>query len=84
MNCDSKPFLLEADFLKYVVVLSTINTDIADPFFDFQYANGDFAVGENGCGCDQISNAVAAVVVGCKCAFPVDGELTKRGLGFVA
>ena len=67
--------------------------------FEFKYANGDYKIGENQCSC-QSSRSVSLPSrnnpsrpgggnaeqssVGCKCAFPVDGEPSKRSISFNA
>jgi hypothetical protein len=54
--------------------MTTVDTDVGGPYFEFTYANGEYSIGNNGCGCGTIANNGNGAVVGCKCAFPVGGE----------
>ena len=83
MHCGA-PFTLEASFLQYVLTLETVWADVGGSSFSFAYANGQYLTGNNGCGCDTISNKGNGAVVGCKCAFPVAGEPKKSKREFIA
>ena len=75
-RCGS-PFVLEANFLKYVLTIDNIFLDAGDPFIAFYYANGHYLINNNGCVCGEIGSEVVAAASGCRCAFPVDGEPTS-------
>ena len=51
-----------------------INTTPGGAYFSFEYGNGQFSIGNNGCTCEDLSNGLQAES-GCKCAFPVDGSV---------
>ncbi|ROV99829.1 hypothetical protein VSDG_02971 [Cytospora chrysosperma] len=67
------PFVIDEDFLPYVLTIKEINTDVGDPRFKFAYANGQYSIGENGCACKDVSHDLEAEQA-CKCAFPLEGE----------
>lgn len=68
------PFTIEANFLKDVLTIRYQTAAIGSPYFDFVYGNGEFSIGNNHCGCQDMSVGLTAQA-GCKCAFPVDGIL---------
>ncbi len=81
-NC-GLPFTLEANYLDYVLTVTTIDTGISEGYFRFAYANGVFSIGNNGCGCSGHAEGLS-VAQSCKCAFPVAGLPTKRSIAFEA
>ena len=68
------PYTIEANFLKDVLTIRYQTASIGSPYFDFVYGNGEFSIGNNHCGCQDMSVGLTAQA-GCKCAFPVDGIL---------
>lgn len=71
------PYVIEENFLKYVLTVTSVNFDTADPYFSFKYANGKFSIRNNDCKCDEIGGGLS-VEQGCKCNFPVEGLPDKR------
>ncbi|KAA8916255.1 hypothetical protein TRICI_001537 [Trichomonascus ciferrii] len=72
-KCGKIPWKLEAEYLHYMLTLESVYMNVGDPSFSFAYANGLYKIGENHCTC-QDSQSGLHVEVGCKCAFPIDGE----------
>ena len=81
-NCDI-PYTLEANYLDYVLTVTTIDSGVGGGYFSFEYANGVYSIGKNGCGCSDSTEGLTADQ-SCKCAFPVAGEPTKRSIAFEA
>ena len=79
----STPYILEAPYLDYVLDVKTIDRGIGEGYFSFEYANGLYSIGNNGCGCKNDDEDLTAVE-SCKCAFPVAGQPTKRSIAFEA
>ena len=78
------PWHVEAAGLKYVIVVKHVAMDVGDPYFEFNYANGKYSIGNNHCGCKSASGKSPKAEKECKCAFPVDGEPHKRSIAFEA
>lgn len=81
-NCGS-PYVIEENFLQYVLTVQNVNFNAAGPYFEFVYANGKYSINNNHCGCAEVPHALQ-VEQGCKCAFPVAGETKKRSVAFEA
>lgn len=77
------PYVLEANYLEYVLTVTTIDTGISEGYFRFTYGNGAYSIGNNGCGCSDSAGGLSADQ-SCKCAFPVAGQPTKRSIAFEA
>lgn len=80
------PYVIEENFLKYVLTVTSVNFGVGSPKFVFSYANGKFSTGNDGCGCDDIGSGLR-VEIGCKCPFPVEGLPDKKrsvGVSFKA
>jgi hypothetical protein len=77
------PFIIEENFLSDVLMMNTISTDPGDSSFDFNYGNGKFSTGNNGCACEKGDSGLE-LITRCKCAFPVNGVLGKRSIRFEA
>ena len=77
------PYVLEANYLDYVLTIKSIDTGISEGYFSFTYGNGLYSIDNNHCGCSDSSEGLSAVQ-GCKCAFPVAGQPTKRSIAFEA
>jgi hypothetical protein len=67
------PYVIEDNFLPYVLTVKAIDTDLGGPYFKFAYANGLYSIGNNGCTCSDLSSGLEGEQ-GCKCAFPLQGE----------
>ncbi|KAI1370318.1 hypothetical protein F4677DRAFT_365824 [Hypoxylon crocopeplum] len=67
------PFVIEENFLPFVLTVQQINFDVGAPRFQFAYANGLFTIGDNHCTCQDVSHDLEAEQA-CKCAFPLQGE----------
>ncbi|KAI1194021.1 hypothetical protein F5X97DRAFT_338229 [Nemania serpens] len=70
------PYVIEESWLSYVLAVTDVNFDTADPYFSFDYANGKYSIRNNGCVCNDIGSGLQ-VEKGCRCAFPINGE-SKR------
>ncbi len=81
-NCGI-PYVLEANYLDYVLTLTAIDSGVGEGYFSFEYGNGAYSIDNNQCGCMDSTEGLTAVL-GCKCAFPVAGEPTKRSIAFEA
>jgi hypothetical protein len=68
------PYTIEANFLQDVLTIKEQTAGIGSPYFEFLYGNGEFSIGNNHCGCQDMSQGLFAEA-GCKCAFPVDGTV---------
>ena len=77
------PYVLEANYLDYVLTVKAIDTGISEGYFSFTYGNGLYSIDNNHCGCSDSSEGLSAVQ-GCKCAFPVAGQPSKRSIAFEA
>lgn len=66
------PYVIEENWLADVLTITEIDTDPAGARFTFDYGDGQFSIGNNGCTCGDLSSGLTAET-GCKCAFPVDG-----------
>lgn len=77
------PYVLEANYLDYVLIVTSIFTNIDDGSFSFNYGNGDYSINNNHCGCSDSTKELVAYQ-SCKCAFPVAGQPTKRSIAFEA
>lgn len=75
-NDCSSPYVIEENFLKYVLTVTSLNYGPVEPYFSFLYANKNFSIGDNGCGCEETGGGLEAVY-GCKCVFPVNGFLQQ-------
>jgi hypothetical protein len=64
------PWTLRAEYLHHVLTITRVFMDVGQPEFTFKYANGLYKNGEDHCDCKSLGWAR----VGCKCAFPIDGE----------
>lgn len=78
------PYVIHENFLQYVLTVRNVFGDVGDPYFQFDYANGRYSIGNNHCTCSDIHSSFPSATKGCKCAFPVNGESTKRGITFEA
>ena len=81
------PYTIEDYFLKDVLTITSIDKKVPHPHFQFLYANGKYSIGENGCVCGAMDDGYPGNVLkptGCRCAFPVDGEPSRRSVSFVA
>ncbi|KAH8705643.1 hypothetical protein BGW36DRAFT_367947 [Talaromyces proteolyticus] len=76
-DCNS-PYTLEDNYLADVMTIQSF-TDVGDPSFTFYYGNGKFSTGNNHCGCATTDDSLTKVAAACKCAFPQNGVLSKRG-----
>lgn len=65
------PFVIQDFFLTQVLTIDKINFD-ADGYFRFEYGDGRFSIGNNGCECQDMVDGLRGAQ-GCKCAFPIDG-----------
>ena len=81
-NCGI-PYILEANYLDYVLTVTTMDSGISGGYFRFLYGNGVYSIGNNGCGC-RVSTEGLTADQACKCAFPVAGQPTKRSIAFEA
>ncbi|KUI69559.1 hypothetical protein VM1G_04722 [Cytospora mali] len=70
-NCGT-PYVIEENFLRYVLTIKDIDFDVGSPSFKFAYADGTYSIGENNCDCKDVSDDLEAEQA-CKCAFPLDG-----------
>jgi hypothetical protein len=75
---------LNANFLPYVLTLKQVDMDVGSPYFQFVYANGKYSIHNNHCVCHEMKATFPEASKGCRCAFPINGEPTKRGLPFEA
>ncbi|KAL3496298.1 hypothetical protein BJX62DRAFT_118908 [Aspergillus germanicus] len=66
-------YVIQEDWLPYIITVTRINWDVGSPYFYFTYANGAYMIGENGATCTDISSGLRAEQ-GCKSAFPINGE----------
>lgn len=78
------PAVIKENFLQYVLTVEAISADVGDPYFSFKYGNGKYSIGNNGCVCGKIGTSFNDARKGCRCAFPVAGQPTKRGIAFEA
>ncbi|KAI0382162.1 hypothetical protein F5Y04DRAFT_279945 [Hypomontagnella monticulosa] len=67
------PFVIKENFLPFVLTVKEVNFDVGAPRFKFDYANGEFSIGNNQCTCQDVSHDLEAESA-CKCAFPLQGE----------
>jgi hypothetical protein len=67
------PFVIEDNFLPYVLTMKTINTDVGDPYFSFLYGDGVYSIRNNHCVCVNDGSGLEAKVA-CRCAFPINGH----------
>jgi hypothetical protein len=58
--------------------MTTADTDVSGPYFEFSHANGEYSIGNNGWISSTMANSGSGAVVGCKCAFPVGGGLDNQ------
>ena len=77
------PYVLEANYLDYVLIVTSVYTGISEGYFSFNYGNGDYSIDNNHCGCSDSTEGLSASQ-SCKCAFPVAGQPTKRSIAFEA
>lgn len=70
------PYTIEENFLQQVLTIKSVDKTpgAKDAYFQFDYGNGEFSIGNNGCTCGDLSSGLQAAS-GCKCAFPVSGVL---------
>lgn len=76
----SIPYTIEDSFLEYVITVNSVFFDVGDPYFNMAYGNGEFVINNNGCTCGEMDDSINSVSVGCRCAFPIDGTVDKRGI----
>ncbi|OTB00461.1 hypothetical protein M426DRAFT_65802 [Hypoxylon sp. CI-4A] len=67
------PYIIEENFLPFVLTIQQVNFDVGSPRFQFAYANGLYTIGNNHCTCQDVSHDLEAEQA-CKCAFPLQGE----------
>ena len=77
------PYVLEANYLDYVLTLTTISTTTPSGYFSFQYGNGKYSIDNNHCGCSHSAKSTT-VYQSYNCAFPVAGQPTNRSIEFEA
>lgn len=83
-NCDP-PWTIEDSFLQYVLSITSVSEEAnSDASFSFNYANGKYSIGNNHCTCNSIDVGFPSAAEGCKCAFPVAGQPSKRETPFEA
>ena len=80
----SAPFHIQGNFLKYELIVDNVWADPADPYYSFLYANGKYSIKSNHCVCNDSSKSFFQIHKGCRCAFPVNGQPTKRSISFEA
>ncbi|KAI0889635.1 uncharacterized protein GGS22DRAFT_182980 [Annulohypoxylon maeteangense] len=71
-HCGS-PYVIEENFLPYVLTIKSVDFDVGSPRFKFAYADGEYSIGENGCACKNVSHGLEGEQA-CKCAFPLHGQ----------
>jgi hypothetical protein len=71
-DCGS-PYVIQENWLPYVLTVTNVNFNIADGYFRFVYANGAYMIGENQAMCEDLVGGLR-VEVGCKTGFPIYGE----------
>ncbi|KAJ4145186.1 hypothetical protein LMH87_004042 [Akanthomyces muscarius] len=69
----STPFIIQDNYLPYVIIIDSVNLSIGGLYYRFEYADGRYSIGNNHCKCDDMSHGLTAEE-GCKCAFPLLGE----------
>lgn len=70
------PYVIDdMEKLPYVITIKSVNFGAtkSGAYFRFSYANGDYMIRENGAICDDMNSGLR-VEVGCRAAFPVQGE----------
>lgn len=67
------PYIIQEDWLPWMMIIDRINWDVGKPYFRFKYADGLYSIGNNGCTCSNMSHDLTGEQ-GCKCAFPPRGE----------
>lgn len=68
-----KPYVIEDNFLPYVLTVTDISWDLGDPYFRFKYADGLYSINNNHCTCSSMSHGIKGEQ-GCRCAFPISGQ----------
>ncbi|KAI9695280.1 MAG: hypothetical protein M1820_008742 [Bogoriella megaspora] len=71
------PWVIQGDFLQYVLTIQKIDYELGEGYFDFSYANGKYTIGNNGCICQNLDGSGLSTSQTCGCSFPVAGEPTK-------
>jgi hypothetical protein len=66
-------YIIEENWLKYVLSVTSVNFDVGGGRFKFLYANGQYSIGENHCTCQDVASGLKGAQA-CKCAFPINGE----------
>lgn len=69
--CDT-PFIIEDNFLKYVLTVNIVDTEAVSPYLSFNYGARKYSIRNNHCVCNNEGSFFEAVEA-CRCAFPVDG-----------
>jgi hypothetical protein len=69
------PYYIEESFLADTLIISGLDAELGNPDFQFNYGNGLYSIGNNGCVCNDMSSGLEGAE-GCRCAFPVDGIFT--------
>ncbi|KAJ6779723.1 hypothetical protein PWT90_02066 [Aphanocladium album] len=69
----STPFIIQDNYLPYVIIIDRVNLSLGGVYFRFEYADGRYSIGNNHCVCTDMSHDLTGEE-GCKCAFPLLGE----------
>ena len=81
-NCGI-PWTIKDNTLKYMVTISAAGRSVdSSAFSQFEYADGKYIIGNDGCVCNGIGWPFNVATEGCRCAFRVDGEPLKRAFTF--
>lgn len=75
---------IHENFLPYDLIITNEWLDLGGPSFTFLYANGEYKINNNHCGCTDAHSEGLNAAKGCKCAFPIHGQPEKRAIEFKA
>lgn len=67
------PYSISENWMPYEIDIKRVNFDVGGGDFRFSYGAGDYMIGENHATCSDMSKGLRAEV-GCKTAFPLNGD----------
>ncbi|MCJ1448045.1 MAG: hypothetical protein MMC23_008558 [Stictis urceolatum] len=71
------PWTINAGFLKYELIIKSVDMIIGGGSYTFDYAGGEYSIGNNHCVCHTLGASFPGAAQACSCAFPVDGKGSK-------